>query len=212
MCALNDVDAEEFRPFDGESGFERTLQMMKEGIRLANAMGVKSVMYWEGVRPRGSKSDEDLEKTIIDLYRRATEFSAKFGIRLLVEPHPFSLGMNLHYLSNLADSQDERYFGILFDTCHFGVGKPEEYIEAIRFLGKRRIKYIHFSDSDLKTSELHYPPGKGRLDLEGIVEAFREIDYDGEISLDTWGYPLPEEAAKVGIPYLKQVLKKLGLD
>jgi sugar phosphate isomerase/epimerase len=54
VCALNDNDNDQFRPFDTESGFERTLQLMKEGVRLANALHVRDVMYWEGVRPRGT--------------------------------------------------------------------------------------------------------------------------------------------------------------
>jgi sugar phosphate isomerase/epimerase len=100
---------------------------------------------------------------------------------------------------------------VLYDCCHFGVGKPKGYIEAIRTLGKR-IKYIHFSDSDQRTSELHFPPGMGRLDIDGIVNAFAEIGYKGDISLDTFGYPLPDEASRIGLPVLKKALRKLKLD
>jgi sugar phosphate isomerase/epimerase len=212
ICSLNDNDSEDFRPFDPKGGFEHTLQFIEEGVKLAHALGATSVMYWEGVRPRGSNQSEDeLLKVIVRLYKEAVAFSSKLDIGLLVEPHPFSLGMDLDYLVKLCDSLDPRYFGVLYDSCHFGVGKPKGYIESIRLLGKR-IKYIHFSDSDQTTSELHYPPGMGRLDIDGIVDAFHEIDYTGEISLDTWGYPLPEEAARVGIPVLKRTLRKLGLD
>jgi sugar phosphate isomerase/epimerase len=106
---------------------------------------------------------------------------------------------------------DSKYFGVLYDSCHFGVGKPKGYIEAIKVLGKR-IKHIHFSDSDQRTSELHYPPGKGKLDLDGIVTAFVETGYSGTISLDTFGYPLQNEAARIGLPVLKKAIKKLGFD
>ncbi|MGD0636966.1 MAG: sugar phosphate isomerase/epimerase family protein [Nitrososphaerales archaeon] len=212
VCALNDNDSDQFRPFDSESGFERTLQLMKEGVRLASALHVRDVMYWEGVRPRGdNRSDEELLKVATRLYKEAISYSSRFGVRFLVEPHPFSLGMNLEYLVKLCDALDSRYFGVLYDTCHFGVGKPKGYIESILYLGKR-IRYIHFSDSDLRTSELHYPLGKGKLDIDGIVDAFAAIGYDGQISLDTWGYPLPEETSRIGIPVLRKALRKLGLD
>ena len=79
-------------------------------------------------------------------------------------------------------------FGVLYDSCHFGVGKPSGYIEAIRILGSR-IRYIHLSDSDQRTSELHYPLGKGRLDIDGVLGALSEVDFSGQISLDTFGYP-----------------------
>lgn len=211
-CALNDVDTEDFQPFDPNDGLERTVQAIRDGVRLARRLGVKDVMFWEGVRPRGNnQSQEELLKVMVRIYKRAIAFSSESGIRLLVEPHPFSLGMDLEFLVRLCDSLDKRYFGVLYDCCHFGVGKPDGYIEAIRVLGNR-IKYIHFSDSDLRTSELHYPPGTGRLDMDGIVRAFAEIGYDGKISLDTFGYPLPEEASRIGIPVLRRALKKLGLD
>lgn len=211
-CALNDVDTEDFQPFDPNGGFERTVQAMRDGVRLAGLLGVKDVMFWKGVRPRGNnQSQEELLRVMVNVYKKAIAFSSKSGIRLLVEPHPFSLGMDLHFLVRLCDSLDPRYFGVLYDCCHFGVGKPNGYIEAIRVLGKR-IKYIHFSDSDLRTSELHYPPGRGKLDINGVVAAFAEVGYDGQISLDTFGYPLPEEASKIGIPILRRAIKKLGLD
>ena len=212
VCAVNDNDSDLFSPFDPNGGYERTIQLIKGGVRLAHALGVNEVMYWEGVRPRGNNQSEDeLLKVIVTLYKEAIAFSSKFDVGFLVEPHPFSLGMDLDYLVKLCDALDPKYFGVLYDTCHFGVGKPKGYIESIRHLGKR-VKYIHFSDSDQRTSELHYPPGMGKLDIDGIVDAFKEIDYTGSISLDTWGYPLPEEAARVGIPVLKKTLKKLGLD
>ena len=210
VCAVNDNDSDLFAPFDPNGGYEKTVLLMKGGVRLASALHVRDVMYWEGVRPKGNQSDDELLKIITRLYKEMIAYSSKFDVGFLVEPHPFSLGMNLDYLVRLCDALDPKYFGVLFDTCHFGVGKPKGYIEAIHYLGKR-IKYIHFSDSDMRTSELHYPLGRGKLDVDGIVDAFVEIGYDGQISLDTWGYPLPEEAARIGIPVLKKSMRKMGL-
>jgi len=172
---------------------------------------VHDVMAWEGVRPRGNnQTDKELLKTTTQLYREATRYGKKRDVRIVVEPHPFSLGMKMDFLIGLCDAMDDRYFGVLYDCCHYGVGKPDGYVKAIKTLGSR-IKYIHFSDSDQRTSELHYPLGMGRLDIDGIVEAFAEIEYSDMISLDIWGYPLPEEASRVGIPVLKKTIERLGL-
>ncbi len=212
ICALNDVDGEYFRPFDSEYSFKLTLGGLNENVNLARSLGVKDLLVWEGVRPKVWTRDEgDLLKETISLFGKVIEHSSKYGVRILVEPHPFSLGMNLDFLTELCDSLDGKYFGVLYDSCHFGVGKPKGYIEAIGVLGKR-IKLIHFSDSDQRTSELHYPLGRGRLDIDGIVDAFAEIGYSGTISLDTFGYPLPDEAGRVGLPVLKKAIKRLGLD
>ena len=212
VCALNDVDGEYFRPFDSDYLFKLTLEGLKENINLARKLGVKDLMIWEGVRPKvWTRDEDDLLATVTDLFKQGVAYGSKNGVRILIEPHPFSLGMNLDFLTRLCDALDGNYFGVLYDTCHFGVGRPKEYIEAIRVLGKR-IKYIHFSDSDQRTSELHYPPGRGKLDLDGIVAAFVEMGYSGNISLDTFGYPLPDEAARIGLPIMKKTIKSLGLD
>jgi sugar phosphate isomerase/epimerase len=211
-CALNDVDTEEFAPFDPNKGFERTVRAIRDGVELAGALGVRDVMFWEGVRPRGNnQSQEELLEVMIRVYKEAIAQSSKLGIRLLVEPHPFSLGMDMDFLVRLCDSLDQRYFGVLYDCCHFGVGKPKGYVEAIRVLGKR-IKYIHFSDCDLRTPEMHYPPGTANLDIGAVLDAFVDVGFSGQISLDTFGYPLPEEASRIGIPVLRRAIKKLGLD
>lgn len=212
VCALNDVDGEFFRPFDSDYSFRLTLEGLKENVELARKLGVKDLMVWEGVRPKvWTRDEDDLLEITIDLFRQGVAHSSRYGVGFLVEPHPFSLGMNLDFLTRLCDALDRKYFGVLYDSCHFGVGKPKEYIEAIRILGKR-IKHIHFSDSDQRTSELHYPPGMGKLDLDGVVAAFVDTDYSGTISLDTFGYPLPDEAARIGLPVLKKTIKRLGLD
>jgi len=209
--ALNDVDNEGFKPFDPHNGFEHTLELLKENIDMAHALSVNDLMAWEGVRPRGNNQpDKELLKTMIQLYREATRYGKKRNVRIVVEPHPFSLGMSMEYITGLCDALDGRYFGVLYDCCHYGVGKPNGYVKAIGKLGDR-IKYIHFSDSDQRTSELHYPLGMGRLDIDGIVGAFAEIGYEGMISLDIWGYPLPEEASRIGLPVLRKTMDKLGL-
>ena len=48
--------------------------------------------------------------------------------------------------------------------------------------------------------------------MNGIVEALQEISYQGEVSLDLHGYPLPIQGSRIGIPYLKEALQKLHKD
>ena len=94
----------------------------------------------------------------------------------------------------------------LTDPCHFGVGSPDSYLAAIGKPGSR-IKCVHFSDSDKISSELHFPPGKGCLDLDGILNELKGIDFRGSWMVDYWLYPLPEEAARSGLAFLREALK-----
>ncbi len=211
ITALNNVDSKSFNPYLSEESYNMTLSTLKADVDLASLLSVEDVFAFEGRDPRNGNGDRDvLLKTISKLFREAIEYSSAKGIRFLIEPHPFTVGMDLEFLLKLCDSLDPKYFGVLYDCSHFSVAKPRGYIEAIKMLGKR-IKHIHFSDSDLRTSELHYPPGAGKLDIQGILRAFKEIDYDGTITLDLWGYPLPIEGSRVGMERLKEAVNFLGI-
>ena len=211
ITALNNVDSKNFNPYLSEESYSTTLSTLKADADLASLLSIKDVLAFEGRDPRNGNGDRDLLlRTISKLYKEAIEYSSTKGIRFLIEPHPFTIGMDLEFLIKLCDSLDAKYFGVLYDCSHFSVAKPSAYIEAIKILGKR-IKHIHFSDSDLKTSELHYPPGAGKLDIQGILRAFKEIDYDGTVTLDLWGYPLPIEGSRLGMQKLKEAIHYLGI-
>ena len=128
----------------------------------------------------------------------------------MLSRYRITLGIDLDFMIKLCDSLDSKYFGVTYDCCHFAIGLPDGYIDAILKLGKR-IKHLHFSDSDKKSSELHFPPGKGCLDLPGIVKALKQVNFKGTAMLDVWLYPMPEEGSRIGIPYLHKVMKNLGI-
>ena len=100
---------------------------------------------------------------------------------------------------------------MVYDCCHFGVGLPDRLYRRHPparpphpprpFLRQRQV-----------SSELHYAPGTGCLDLSGIVAALKEIGFRGTMMLDLWLYPLPEEGSRIGVPYVAEVVRKLGLD
>ena len=211
LFGLNSIGTGEayyFKPLDD---YEGSLQGLREEVDYVQALGAHDILMWEGVRtPDLTDLHGEVLDGLVSLFRDAVSYSSKRDVRILVEPHPFTFGMDTDFLIKLCDGVDSDYFGVIYDCCHYGVGKPRAYIEDIGRLN-RRIKHIHFSDSDQQTSELHFPPGRGCLDLKGIVDGFADFGFDGTITLDLYGYPLPEEGSKIGIPYLRKVIEQLGL-
>ncbi|MEO2046853.1 MAG: sugar phosphate isomerase/epimerase family protein, partial [Pirellulales bacterium] len=161
-----------------------------------------------------SHTDADVHGWLLDatveLFQQACSYGREKGISLTVEIHPFTLGINVDWLIRLCDQLDDTGFSITYDCCHFAVGLPNHYIEAIGQLGKR-IGHVHFSDSDKKSSELHFAPGTGCLDLDGIVNALKQIGFDGTMMLDLWLYPMPEYGTEIGVPYVREVIRRLEL-
>ena len=213
MAGFNAVGEDYFRPFGSDEELELTLDGLKADAAIALSLGTKDLMIWEGAAPRGTTESywlEQLLPRLIELFRAAENVLKPKGVRLLVEPHPFTVGMSDSFLTKLCDALDPAHFGVMFDFCHYGVGRPRDYLTAIRSLGLR-IRHIHFSDSDQKTSELHFPPGSGRLPIQTMLETFREIGYDGTITLDLYGYPLPVQALRSSGARMKEACDFLGL-
>jgi sugar phosphate isomerase/epimerase len=183
-------------------------------IDAAAALGMSQLLTYEGRRP-ADRDREEIFGWVLDetvhLFEEALRYARTKGVSLSVEVHPFTLGIDLDWLVALCDRLDVPDFGVVYDCCHFAVGLPSGYVDAIRRLG-RRIHHVHFSDSDRASSELHYAPGTGCLDLPGIVAALKETGFRGSVMLDLWLYPLPEEGSRIGVPYVANVLRELGLE
>jgi sugar phosphate isomerase/epimerase len=211
VWGLNVVGADYFQPFGSQNAYDRTLDGLKADVDYALDFGVKEVMVWEGIRPKDQViPDAELLETLVNLLGAAIEYARPKGVRFLAEPHPFTLGMDLTFTKQLCDRLDPAHFGILFDFCHFGVGKPTGYVDAIRVLGTR-IQHLHYSDSDCRSSELHFPPGKGKLDLAAMNRALRDVGFAGTSTLDMYSYPLPEQGYKWGLPRYREALDEIGL-
>jgi sugar phosphate isomerase/epimerase len=211
LWGLNVVGAEYFQPFGLHAAYNSTLAGLKEDVDYALELGVREVMVWEGMHPPFKIAQIAMLDTLVGLFQEAIAYAAPKGVRFLAEPHPFTLGMDLEFMKQLCDQLGREHFGILFDFCHFGVGKPNGYVQAISTLGDR-IQHLHYSDSDQHTSELHFAPGKGLLDLDAMDKALCQIGFKGTSTLDMYGYPLPEQGYKWGLPRYRKALELMGIE
>jgi sugar phosphate isomerase/epimerase len=196
MGGLNVVGEDYYQPFGTDQQREQTLEGLMADASFAFSLGTRDVLIWEGRAPSGTTESHwvnQLLPRLIELLRAAIAAVKPMGMRFLVEPHPYTVGMSDPFLIKLCDALGPEHFGVTFDFCHYGVGRPNDYLDAIPRLG-HRIRNIHFSDSDQKTSELHFPPGFGRLRIQEMLEAFRDIHFDGTVALDLYGYPMPVQA------------------
>lgn len=205
LGGLNVVGEAYFQPFGDEAQRRNTLEGVKADVDYAVSLGVRDVLIWEGIRPPGLSHRQvlDLLAPLTALLGAAVEYAKANGARILVEPHPFTVGMNDEFLIRLCDALPAQDFGITFDFCHYGVGRPQDYVQAVYRLGSR-IQHVHFADTDQRSSELHLVPGEGVLDLTALLRALRDIGYSGQLALDLYGHPTPGAAARRGLPKLRE--------
>ena len=193
------------------SGRPETLQGFKAAMEFAADLNLGMVIThdpWAQVNQDRSPA-ECLNRNIA-LFREVADLAAAKQLKLIFEPHPDTLSMENQWAVDFLDGLERPNVGLLYDCCHYGVGQPKTYIEAIRLLGKR-IHHIHYSDGDGRTYALHLPIGEGELDLPAVISAFQASGFNGTLTNDMYNYPLLEDGARRNVEKIREVERLLGV-
>ncbi|MFN8518939.1 MAG: sugar phosphate isomerase/epimerase [Chloroflexota bacterium] len=192
VSTLNVAGDPSFDPFGGPEAFERSVAGLATHLRLAAAMGAPRVLIWEG-RVATAAAVPAALRTLTDCIRQAQERSGLADPPpVSAELHPFTFGLQHRVLPALAAALLSVGAGICLDFCHFGVALGRDLLDWITDDVLAAIDHVHYSDTDTQTSELHFPPGEGALDLDAIGArlATRPI----ATSWDLFGWPSPRFA------------------
>ncbi|MFN8620741.1 MAG: TIM barrel protein [Chloroflexota bacterium] len=194
VSTLNLAGDQAFDPLAGAEAYERSVGGLATHLRLAAAMGAPRLLIWEGRLARR----EDVPAALTTLTRCIEEGRERSGLAdpppISLELHPFTLGLQHRVLPELAAALVSVDAGICFDFCHFGVALGRELLDFLTDDVLAAIDHVHYSDTDIVTSELHFPPGEGVLDLEAI--GARLAGKPIATSWDLFGWPSPRHAMR----------------
>jgi D-psicose/D-tagatose/L-ribulose 3-epimerase len=154
---------------------------------------------------------EDERQWSIDGMRLAALEAARLGVRITVEP----LNRYEAYLVTTVDDAlayvaavDSPWVGLTFDAFHANIEEADP-AAAVRKAG-RALWHVHLADTNRRGL------GHGHLNLAGVVDALRGIDYQGAAALevlppgrDPFQASGDERAARILDEYLTESMARL---
>jgi sugar phosphate isomerase/epimerase len=208
VSTLNVVGDATFDPFGGADALATTIDGLATHLRWGAAMGAPRVLIWEGRLARR----EDVEAACRTLAHAIGAAGEKSGLAspppVSCELHPFTFALKHRTLPELAKALGSVGAGICFDFCHFGAALGSNFVKWLSDDVIAAIDHIHYSDTDARSSELHFPPGDGVLDLAAI-----EARLAGKriaASWDLFGWPGPRHAVRERMDVYSGFVRRLA--
>lgn len=187
VSTLNVVGDATFDPLGGPAALAATVDGLAAHLRWAAAMGAPRVLIWEGRLARR----DDVDAACATLAQAIASATERSGLTdppaVSCELHPFTFALKHRALPQLAGALRSAGAGICLDFCHCAVALGPDFIDAFDDDVMAAVNHVHYCDSDATTSELHFPPGDGVLDLDAI--GARLAGRPLALSWDLFGWP-----------------------
>ena len=182
-----------------------TIAHYKDVVDLAADLGADRVLYIAGWRVFGTEQAQAWEWSLAAL-REIADYAATRNVMVCIEPTSAD--------SNLVDTAGEALelrrqsekpnVRVMFDTYHAAYrNEPSsDYVYEMR----THLAHVHFADTN------RMPPGEGTIDWSGVMQALKDVGYDGHITLEI-GFNTrsadPDRYARSALGYLKRLEQAL---
>ena len=155
-------------------------------------------------------SREEAFKWMADEVAQCIKHGESLGVKVAFEPVATHLVCDTKSMLELIEVVKPLELFVNFDPSHLAV-HDDDISSAIRSLGQR-IVHIHVKDAKGTPSDYQFPPlGQGVIDFKGFMDALREIDYTGVLSVEyeanAFGYEQTEEViVERSLHFVKQLM------
>jgi D-psicose/D-tagatose/L-ribulose 3-epimerase len=201
----------------------RTQQHLRDAIEATAAAGAHVIdgpLYSPVGYLSGRRRTPDEWQWAVEGYRSVTATLDACDVTLAIEPLN---RFETYFLNTAADAAalcDEvghRRVGVAFDTFHANI-EEKGIADACRRLGGH-LKHVQISENDRGT------PGSGHIEWPSLLRALRDLEYDGWLTIESFGpslgafsaavaiwrdiEPTPESIAFDGIEFLRRALSSV---
>ena len=175
----------------------QTVQHLRESILAASEAGASIVagpLYCPVGYLPGRRRTRDEWKRAVEGYRQIADDLARNNVILAIEPLNRFETFFLNTAADAAALCDEiahPNVGILFDTFHANI-EEKDIAQGYRTVGKH-LKHVHTCENDRGI------PGSGHVEWSAVFQALRELNYDGWLTIESFGFAIGDLSAAAAI-------------
>ena len=206
VCAILPAGINPISP-DGSTR-RRSIEHLKRCIYASAAMGAKllggPLFAPIGYLPEHRPTEEEWAWAV-EAFRSLREVLESTGVTLSLEPVNRSETFFLRTAAEaarLCEAIGDPRIGVTIDTFHANI-EERDVCQGIQSLGPH-LKHIHASEND------RGPLGRGHIPFKEIVAVLGEIDYQGILTIEGFGY-MPEERKGPGYLWAYQDISPADL-
>ena len=175
----------------------KTRQHLKEAIAASAEAGAKTIagpLYSPVGYLPGRRRTADEWAWAVEAYQEVGPVLAEHGVTLAVEPLN---RFETHFLNTAADAKalcdqvDHPNVGVLFDTFHANI-EEKDIAAGYRTVGKH-LKHVHTCENDRGI------PGSGHVEWDAVFQALRDLNYDGWLTIESFGFALGDLSSAAAI-------------
>jgi D-psicose/D-tagatose/L-ribulose 3-epimerase len=198
QCTVCSVLVDGFSLISDEADVrKKTVAHMKDCVKAAAEAGAKTIagpLYSPVGYLPGRRRTKDEWKRAVEGHQALGETLVKHGVTMAIEPLN---RFETFFLNTAADAAalaaeiNHPNIGILFDTFHANI-EEKDIGAGYRTVGKH-LKHVHTCENDRGI------PGSGHVEWTGVFQALRDIRYDGWLTIESFGFALPQLSAAAAI-------------
>ncbi len=197
-----------------EKSYSEHLRILERSFKLAKMFDTNIVRIFSFWR-RGNLSEEILQE-ILQRFEVPIKRAEEENIVLALEnEHECSMG-NGEESRRFLDRISSKNVGLIWDPGNAYFLGEVPYPDGYGLI-KDRIVHVHIKDAgkDKKGKPIWLPVGKGEINFKGQLQALREDNFSGVISLETHYVPKggsQEEGTRESFSGMKSILQSLGIE
>jgi sugar phosphate isomerase/epimerase len=137
----------------------------------------------------------------VERLRAVINYAADQGVRITMEPinrYETDFILSADDGMRLVEDLDCDNLGLMLDLFHMNI-EDVSIEDGLRQTGDR-LWHVHIADSNRRY------PGSGHLNLDGIIDTLKDMNYQGYISAEMLPLPDPDTAAQKTIEFLQKHL------